>query len=400
MVKEIKETVESQQCTENDLSAETTKAPKLKKKKSKAKKSKNVKNEIESKLETSQCSNNDIAPEETKVSKKKSKSKKIKKRKTDKETSESKVSQPSSENDLCAKVVKVTSPPKKKTKTKDQMRKKLYQAQEANPENINISGNKHVDYTTMEKEDFENAIKQMKFGSKRKDMEQYGNYLAYYGYRNTVKFQDARMDSFKKEWFTGRKVLDIGCNGGQLTLLVARDFQPEEVLGCDIDERLIKAATTNIKNYSVNPSGQYKLAAGEQSKFPQNISFKAHNYVPLCKGGVKNEEYYDVIMLMSVSKWIHLNWGDEGLKRTFDKIYKELKRGGKFIFEPQPWKSYAKVRKNSEEFFRNYYTMKLKPDMFSKYLCEDVGFSQPKVLKTSEPGKAFCRDILMFTKPE
>jgi len=402
MVKEDKKIKETKQCTENDPSTESTKLPSLEKKKSKVKKGKKAKNdhEVENKLKTLQCPSSDVAAEETKVSKKKSKSKKVKKRKTEKETSESKVSQPITENDLTAKVVKVASPPKKKTKTKDQQKKKLYQAQEANPENINIRGNKHVDYRTMEKVDFENAIKKMKFSSNRKDMEQYGNYQRYYGYRNTVKFQDIRMDSFKKEWFAGKKVLDIGCNGGQLTLLVARDFQPKKVLGCDIDDRLIKLATLNIKNYSVYPSGQYKLAAGEVSRFPENISFKTHNYVPAGENRVENKEYYDVIMLMSVSKWIHLNWGDKGLKQTFKKVYKELKKGGKFIFEPQPWKSYHKVRKNSEKFFRNYYSMDLKPDQFSKYLCDKVGFSQAKVLKTSEPGKAFCRDILMFTKPE
>jgi len=450
MVDDVKISSESQTFSENVVNTEVTKATSLKKKKKKVKKSKKIKNdqEIENNVASQPCSKTDIDAEDIKISlptKKKSKSKKVKKTKKDKVTTENennvashpcsktdidaediKVSSTtkkktksekvkktkkdkvikkneSSENDPSAEVTKVTSPTKNKTKAEKsqaQKRKKLYQAQEATPENINISGNKHVDYRTMEQEDFENAVKKMKFNHKRKDMEQFGNYQAYYGYRNTVKFQDVRMDYLKKEWFAGKKVLDIGCNGGQLTLLVARDFQAEEVLGCDIDERLIKAATININNYSVKPSGPHALAPGEESKFPENISFKTHNYVPGCEKEDVKEEYYDVIMLMSVSKWIHLNWGDEGLKQTFTKIYKELKKGGKFIFEPQPWRSYGKVKKNCEKFFRNFYSMELKPEGFSKYLSEEVGFDLPKVLRTSEVGKGFCRDILMFTKPE
>lgn len=45
---------------------------------------------------------------------------------------------------------------------------------------------------------------------------------------------------------------------------------------------------------------------------------------------------------MSVTKWIHLNFGDEGIKTLFRKIFKSLKKGGIFILEPQNWKSYKK----------------------------------------------------------
>jgi hypothetical protein len=45
---------------------------------------------------------------------------------------------------------------------------------------------------------------------------------------------------------------------------------------------------------------------------------------------------------MSVTKWIHLNWGDEGVMKLFRRVYELLEDDGIFIVEPQPWKSYKK----------------------------------------------------------
>jgi len=42
-------------------------------------------------------------------------------------------------------------------------------------------------------------------------------------------------------------------------------------------------------------------------------------------------EEYDVILALSISKWIHLNWGDEGIKRFFKRTFKHLNRG-LFVF--------------------------------------------------------------------
>lgn len=49
-------------------------------------------------------------------------------------------------------------------------------------------------------------------------------------------------------------------------------------------------------------------------------------------------------MCLSVTKWIQLNWGDEGVKKLFKRIFLSLLPGGKLLLEPQPWKSYKKKK--------------------------------------------------------
>ena len=101
---------------------------------------------------------------------------------------------------------------------------------------------------------------------------------------------------------------------------------------------------------------------------------------------------YDTILLLSTTKWIHLNFGDEGIKRVFKRIHAQLRPGmigwkifnftstlnylgGKFILEAQHFSTYKKKKKLTETIFNNFKNIKLKPENFSDYLLHEVSGS-------------------------
>ena len=45
----------------------------------------------------------------------------------------------------------------------------------------------------------------------------------------------------------------------------------------------------------------------------------------------------------SITKWVHLNNGDAGLKRFFRRIFRQLRPGGRLLLEPQVKRSITSV---------------------------------------------------------
>lgn len=59
------------------------------------------------------------------------------------------------------------------------------------------------------------------------------------------------------------------------------------------------------------------------------------------------QEEYDVILCLGLTLWVQLNWGDAGLQRLFRRAHRQLRAGGLFILEPQPWSSYSRRKRLS-----------------------------------------------------
>ncbi|CAA2984928.1 probable RNA methyltransferase At5g51130 [Olea europaea subsp. europaea] len=233
----------------------------------------------------------------------------------------------------------------------------------------------------------------------RKEVAIFGNYRNYYGYRVGQDLEeDPRIKMLNREWFEGKKCLDIGCNSGLITIAIAKKFCCQSILGVDIDGDRIEDArwtlrkvvkTNAIKLPSMTPkSADVNGLQNQTTKSPTEMTLEKSIDTPCLQGEdlfdivsfqkgnfVQNwrppEDNYDTILCLSVTKWIHLNWGDEGLITLFWKVWKLLQpvefidflficffmtylnyayfgQGGVFVLEPQPWSSYQNNRLVSE----------------------------------------------------
>jgi len=260
----------------------------------------------------------------------------------------------------------------------------------------------------------------------------HGNYLRYYGYRNKgeTSFKDPRVDAlgaYKNKYFCGKDVLDIGCNSGQVTLLVAKKYRPRKIVGCDIDETLIKIARKNIVHYLKNVSDSDEdrdlvppasfLAthgpieapvvhcANPDGTFPNNVLFFSGDFVPKTDHQVTEQTpEYDTILALSLSKWIHMNGGDEGLLRFFQRSFNALRKDGYFVLEPQPWTSYKKKQRQLPPHLReNVGKLKLRPEQFESILLDNIGFRkvtplEPRISKKNKKTNFGQRPLLVFKK--
>lgn len=110
---------------------------------------------------------------------------------------------------------------------------------------------------------------------------------------------------------------------------------------------------------------------------------------------------YDTIIAFSVTKWVHLNFGDQGLKRFFRRIYRTLTPGGRLLLEPQTWSSYRLKRRMTKDLRETFQQIQFKPTEFVSYLLStDVGFESCTTIATPDNAhKGFQRSIYLFNKP-
>lgn len=209
--------------------------------------------------------------------------------------------------------------------------------------------------------------------------------------------------------FQNKDVLDIGCNAGHLTMAVGRMLNPKSVLGIDIASDLISRAQHNLSlfvkiptekpNNSTMPKSNdtnaaacskkkknnkrdrtkaasyYPISFGitykgipqlptqtndqttcstiQKDVFPNNVQFKTMNYVETEEALTNDVQQYDLIICLSVTKFIHLNFGDAGLKSAFKRMFNQLRPGGKLILEAENWGSYKRSKNLTVSYFFN-----------------------------------------------
>lgn len=231
---------------------------------------------------------------------------------------------------------------------------------------------------------------------------EWGNYGRYYAERRPAG-ADVRLQGLEASWFSGKDCVDVGCNEGLVGLSLAAAYRPRSMLGVDVDGKLIKRARQHLfrMRHGKDDSLETDLVrrfTGSRDRIPlplEGVSFRRENITetPLEALSV------DVIICFSVTKWIHLHEGDDGLKALFASFHAALRPGGKFIMEPQPWSSYTKRRKHLPwNLQNNYLKIQFKPEDFESYLVETLGFELISQRTPECEFEGFRRPIFVFQK--
>jgi len=189
-----------------------------------------------------------------------------------------------------------------------------------------------------------------------------------------------------KDIFADKEVLDIGCNAGLISLEVAQGYGARRAVGMDIDADLVEAAKAN-------------LAAAKRVKC--EVEFRAEDILcsPLRRPPDDRPERFDVVLCLSVTKWVHYAHGDVGVQRLFKRCLKRLRPGGIFVLEPQEWSSYKKKRHLTPQIRETVAGIELRPENFDEFLIS-IGFESLGVIEPpSDAPLNFQRSLRLFCRP-
>ncbi|XP_031624025.1 probable RNA methyltransferase CG11342 [Contarinia nasturtii] len=228
----------------------------------------------------------------------------------------------------------------------------------------------------------------------------YGNFINYYDFNSAPERRDL-LPLTEELWTTSSDetqdpflVLDVGCNAGNFTqllyefLVMKKSRRKIIILGVDIDQALIGRA---------NDANQYK-----ENVFYSSFNVMEYNSEENCIANhLKSYKkcQFDVVCCFSITMWIHLNNGDDGLE-SFLTLMAKLSEI--LVIEPQPWKCYQNAvrrmkRAGAQDTFPLFKTLKIRnevEDNIKNYLkCKE----QLDIIYESDPTK-WKRKICFYRK--
>ena len=191
-----------------------------------------------------------------------------------------------------------------------------------------------------------------------------------------------------------------------------RDEFSEEGSESDDEKRLLSFSHYHFKEASIYEDST-KMDVENKTlfkAFPYNVYFKVENFLTDQHYMQQYDTITWLILLLfltcsfSVTKWIHLNWGDRGILLLFLKAYSLLKQHGVFVLEYQQWSSYHKKCHYSKTLEENYAAIKIHPEDFP-FVLQKMGMQLISNRRpTMSPGvnhavtKGFNRNIAVFKK--
>ncbi|KAG2389311.1 hypothetical protein C9374_013871 [Naegleria lovaniensis] len=177
-----------------------------------------------------------------------------------------------------------------------------------------------------------------------------------------------RLEASEKEeklfiWENNRKLLKTKGENGQNIVLCKKSYM------LPLIDKIHFKTQNFVEEIAPLVSNLESLGKARENKFETLLNTSLEK--------TSNKRPYDIITCLSVTKWIHLNYGDDSIKFLFHKVFRLLKsNGGIFVLEPQTWKSYAKKRDLTPTFQEQFKNIKFRPTAFHEYLMKQVGFSR------------------------
>ncbi|XP_046991640.1 probable RNA methyltransferase CG11342 [Schistocerca americana] len=178
---------------------------------------------------------------------------------------------------------------------------------------------------------------------------QYGNFINYYQFHPTeARIKSLPTDVWNVKAGEDMLCLDVGSNSGELTQALY-EFILSNLHTVDDENKV-----DSLQNSQCKGSNCYFLGleldpllterAKNSNRYVSSIHYHCLNFMTddkltVLKTYLKQhgKQNFDVIFCFSVTMWIHLNYGDEGLI----KFLKDLCAWTKvLVIEPQPWKCY------------------------------------------------------------
>ncbi|CAJ2509719.1 Uu.00g056190.m01.CDS01 [Anthostomella pinea] len=209
--------------------------------------------------------------------------------------------------------------------------------------------------------------------ARHNQLHSHGNYHNYYSFR-AQQVPDPRL-ALLASHLLSKRVLDLGCNAGKLTKEVITHFSAASALGADLDPVLI--------------------AQAEAAPSPRNCTFRLQDFLVPGWVATAAEERFDIVLLLSVTKWIHLNALDAGLLALFREVHdRMLVEGGVLVVEPQEWDNYKRAVRKAPHLKPGFAMLELRPPFLEA--LAGVGFTLEEDIAREEGG--FSRPLHVWRK--
>jgi len=203
-----------------------------------------------------------------------------------------------------------------------------------------------------------------------------------------------------------RVALDVGCNSGDLTVALQTHFTSKDsdqdlhILGVDVDPELIRVARRDHIQDCIE-RGSVTFECLDLTSSPEDVDRQLRQYMNRVSPHRGCGGKFDVVFCFSVTMWIHLNHGDQGLAQFFATLGRWCTRY--LVLEPQPWKCYRtasrRMRKLKLPDFEQLKGLRAQSEDqlqdFMASLCTQNGFRQVAVFGETSNWK---RRVILFEK--